>query len=212
MPFTPETGQGLEDANAYISVAFADTYHSDRGHVSWTALSTAKKEQCIVRATDYIDKRFGRRFRGSRRSQRQALEWPRLDAFDDDRFLLSEADEIPRALSKACAEYALRAALLGELAPDPPLPVPVQDLGVNSPATPPSGDIVTGQVSSKAVKVGPIEEKTAYQTASEVASRTRNKQAMGFTVSDFNIPEYPAADLLLEELLKTNAQRRLARG
>lgn len=212
MAFVPETGQGLEDANSYTDLAFADSYHLDRGHVAWDRFSPLQKQQALVRATDYVDKRFGRRFRGSRRSQRQALEWPRLDAFDDDRFILAEADEIPRALAKAVAEYALRAAMIGELAPDPPLPVPTQDLGQLNPPSPPSGDIVTGQVSSKAVKVGPIEEKTAYQTASEVAARTRNKVAMGFVVSDFNIPEYPAADLLLEELLRTNGQRRLARG
>lgn len=212
MAFTAETGQGLEAANSYVAVETADTYHTDRGHVSWTALSTAKKQQCLVRATDYIDKRFGRRFRGTRRSQRQALEWPRLDAFDDDHFLLAEQDEIPRALEKACAEYALRASLIGELAPDPPLPVPPQDLGVNSPSSPPGGDVVTGQISSKMEKVGEIEERTAYQTTSEVAARTRNKVAMGFTVSDHNIPEYPAADLLLEELLRTNSQRVLRRG
>lgn len=212
MPFVVETGQGLENANAYIDVAFADGYHADRGHVAWTSYTTQQKEQAIVRATDYVDKRFGRHFRGSRRSQQQNLEWPRLDAFDDSWLLLAASNEIPRELKRAVAEYALRAALLGELAPDPPLPVPPQDLGVANPASPPSGDIITGQVSSKAVKVGPIEERTAYHTASEVAARTRNKEAMGFTISDFNIPEYPAADLLLEKLLRTNAQRRIARG
>ena len=214
MAFTPETGQGLPNSNSYATVAFADTYHADRGHVSWANLPTATKEQCLVRATDYIEKRFGRRFRGERKgdSTQQALEWPRLNCWDDNRLLLANGNQIPLALLQATAEYALRASLLGELAPDALMPVPPQDLGVNNPSSPPAGDIITGQVSSKSEKVGDIEEKTAYQTASEVAARTRNKVAMGFVVSDFNIPEYPAADLLLEKLLRSNTARRIARG
>lgn len=212
MPFVPETGDGLIDSNSYITVEFADSYHSDRGHVAWNAFTLTQKQQCLVRATDYIDKRFGRRFRGSKKSEPQSLEWPRLDAYDNDRLLLASSNEIPRSLRKACAEYALRAGLLGELAPDPPLPVPVQNMGQLHPPSPPSGDVVTGQVSSKSEKVGPIEEKTAFQTASEVSNIQRNKNAQSTLVADFNLPEYPAADLLLEELLRSNAQRRLARG
>ena len=101
-----------------------DEHHADQGAADWSNFTVPEKEQAIVRATFYIDKRFGRRFVGVRSTKGQGLEWPRLSAFDQDGFLLSDVDAIPRQLLRACAEYALRAAVCGILAPDPPLPVP----------------------------------------------------------------------------------------
>jgi hypothetical protein len=115
MAFTVEDGSGVVDANAYVSVAFADTYHSDRNQHTWDDLNDDEKEGFIVRASDYIDKRFGRKFRGFRQTKNQGLEWPRLDAFDDDDYVL---DEIPSQLQKATSEYALRAIDNDQLAPD----------------------------------------------------------------------------------------------
>jgi len=94
MAFVVETGNGDPTANAYADVAYVDTYHSDRGHVLWTG-SNSVKQACIIRATDYIDKRFGKKFRGTRLQKSQSLEWPRLGAFDDDGFLLNDLDLIP---------------------------------------------------------------------------------------------------------------------
>ena len=59
MAFTLETGSGLELANAYIDVTFFDDFHTDRGR-DISALNATIVETAIVRATDYIDKRFGR--------------------------------------------------------------------------------------------------------------------------------------------------------
>lgn len=182
MAFTVEDGTKPEGANAYISVAYADSYFTDRGIAAWTG-DNAAKEKAIVKATDYIDKRFGRRFRGYRESRDQELEWPRMNAVDNDGWLLSNKDEIPRQLKKACAEYALR-ALTAALVEDP------------------TG--ASGEVEAVREKVGPIEEETRYR-----ASVRSPKSA---TVSDYNIPEYPAADMLLEELLRSTASRTLARG
>lgn len=115
MAFTLEDGTGVVGANAYISVAFADTYHADRNQTAWEDLNDDAKQGFIVRASDYIDKRFGKRFRGFRQTKDQGLEWPRLDAFDDDDYTL---DGVPSQLEKATAEYALRAITNTELAPD----------------------------------------------------------------------------------------------
>ncbi len=128
MAFTLETGTGIAGANAYVDVAYVDTHHLDRGNSAWDDFTTVEKQQSIIRGTEYIDKRFGIKFRGVRVSKEQGLEWPRLSAFDADGFLLSGVDDLPRQLEKAAAEYALRAAICGTLAPDPPLPVPKQDL------------------------------------------------------------------------------------
>lgn len=184
MAFVVETGVGLSNANAYISVEFADTYHSERGHSAWVG-DAATKQIAIIRATDFIDKRFGRRFRGTRMQKEQALEWPRLAAYDDDQFTFTGIDVIPRKLQQACAEYALR-ALSSVLIPDPT-------------STP------VGSITGKREKVGPIEEETRY-------SFTTSRASVSELVSTTNIPEFPEADLLLQELLKSSNIKRLVRG
>lgn len=182
MAFVVEDGTGLANSNSYESVANSLIYHADRGNVAWAALSEDEQKAALIRASDYADKRFGRRFRGYRRSKSQAKEWPRLDAFDDDDFLLNGIDDdLPRQLIKAVNEYALRAST-SVLAPD---------------------NVDTGLNSLKE-KVGPIEtEKT----------RSGSKTASGSSlVSAESIPDYPEADLWMEELLKPSGSRTLRRG
>ena len=93
MAFTLEDGSGITGSNAYDSVADIDAHHVDRGNTGWSDFTTADKQTAIIRASDYIDKRFGRRFRGVRKLKNQGREWPRTNAFDDDGFLL-----IPRSV------------------------------------------------------------------------------------------------------------------
>lgn len=111
MAFTVEDGTIVAGANAYVTVAYADDYHTERGNSLWTGSDTVK-QQAIVRATDYIDGRYSSRFIGYITDATQALCWPRTDAASYD------TDEIPEPLKRACAEYALR-ALSQSLAPDP---------------------------------------------------------------------------------------------
>lgn len=214
MTLVVEDGSALANANGYISVAFATTHHSDRNNTAWTSFTTAQQESAIIRATDYIDKRFGRRFIGVRRQKEQALEWPRLDAFDNDGFLMSGTDEVPRLLQRACAEYALRALLVGVLAPDPLPPVPPQSMetGMTDRTT---TDVITGEVFRKRDKVGPLEEERWYETRSQTIGRNLAAGATDVKsglVNDFVIPEYPEADLWIEELLRSSMNRTLSRG
>lgn len=203
--FTVEDGTGLPSANSYLSVSEADDYHDGRGNTAWTdsSITTAVKQNALVRATDYIEKRFGTRFRGWKESSTQALQWPRLDAEDNSGYLLSG---IPEKLKQATAEYALRSLSLHELTPDPISPVPEQHNTLNyerdmSPS---------GEVSRKTEKIGSVEETTEYRNVGQSigASSTSTKSTL---VSDYNIPEYPAADMLLTELL-ARAGRRIVRG
>lgn len=139
MAFVVEDGTGLEDANSFCSVEFADSYFSDRGIAAWTGSNTVK-EQALVRATDYISNRFT--FRRDPYSEEQSLPFPWEDPETGDPATL------PTNLLKATAEYALR-ALSAELAPDPN----VDDTGV--------------QVVEKTEKVGPLEETTKYQVGGQ---------------------------------------------
>lgn len=213
MAFTVESGSGDAGSNAYDSVADVDTHHADRGNTAWADFTTPDKQFAIIRASDYIDKRFGRMFVGLRKTKEQGLEWPRLDAFDQDGYLLSGSDALPRQLLKACAEYALRAAICGVLAPDAPLPVPKQDLTDSSGTRP--DQVETGQLTRVREKVGPLEEEKWYETNSQVLGKNLGAGATGVKsslVNDFIIPEYPEADLWLEELLRSSMNVRLARS
>ncbi len=111
MAFTVEDGTVVSGANAYITVAAANAYHTERGNAAWTGSDTVK-EQAIVRATDYLEGRFGARFIGRIFSADQFLSWPR-----DDISTITTT-EIPLGIQQATAEYALR-ALTTSLAPDP---------------------------------------------------------------------------------------------
>jgi len=210
--FIVEDGSGVAGSNAYDTVANIDTHHADRGTTDWTNFTTLEKQQAIIRASDYIDKRFGRRFVGVRATKGQGNEWPRLSAFDQDGFLLSDVDAIPRQLTKAVAEYAVRAAVCGILAPDPPLPVPKQD-PTDLANRPVQED--TGQITRRKDKVGPLEEERWFETTSQVIGRNLAAGATGLKsglVNDFLIPEYPEADMWLEELLRSSMNIMLARG
>lgn len=214
MAFTVEDGSGVAGANAYLSTADADAYHADRGNAFWASLDDATKEAALVRATDYIDKRFGRKFRGFRKTLQQRLQWPRLSAFDDSGYLLGGDGKLPHQLRDACAEYALRAALYSVLAPDPILPVPQQSWDDPVPARP---EAITGVVTRKTTRVGPITEETAYETPAQSVSRRQgaesNRAVQSTLVNDFSIPEYPEADMWLEELMVASTiAARLQRG
>jgi len=200
MAFVVEDGTGLETATSYISEAFVDGYHLDRGNSKWEDFSSAEKQSALIRASDYVDKRFGKRFVGFRERKEQALEWPRMDAFDADGFLLNSVDDVPRNLQKAVAEYALRAAICGVLAPDPLLPTPKQNMesGEDDDRTASQ----SGAVVRKKEKVGPLEEETWYETAASQSLGAGARSVQSSLVDDFMIPAYPEADLWIEELLK----------
>lgn len=139
MAFTPEDGTGLDGANAYISVEYADGYFSDRGVTAWDNLETEAKQAAIYRATDYVEARFGRRFRGIKLTTTQALAFPRSALYDDEG---TEVEGIPDRFKQAVAEYAYRASSA--------------DLW-NEPYRDPKGRIV-----AEKSQVGPIMEDTRY--------------------------------------------------
>lgn len=65
MAFLVEDGSGVNGANAYMTVAEADTYFTDRGIAGWTGVDTIK-QTALIKATDFIEKRFSSRFLGQK--------------------------------------------------------------------------------------------------------------------------------------------------
>lgn len=116
MALITETGAGSTDAESYCTVAFADQYHEQRANTGWIGLEPVQKEAYLRRATEYMLAIYRQRWRGSRATSTQALDWPRLDATVDG-FAIG-ADIVPIEVQKACAILALK-AIKGELDPEP---------------------------------------------------------------------------------------------
>ena len=123
MTLIVETGAGLANADSYISLADAATYHANMGNGAWPALASDDlREQALRRATSYMSQAYRGRWKGMRTSITQALDWPRYDVqLDDVSFGCWPAwlpwNVVPTEVRNACAELALRAAA-GDLSPD----------------------------------------------------------------------------------------------
>lgn len=119
MSIIVEDGSGLANSECYISVADADTYHSNRNNTAWASLSTAIKEASLRKATDYMIGIYRLRWLGRRRLTTQALDWPRvgvvLEDFGNVQFgsyglFQVSYTIVPNEIKNACAEFALRAS------------------------------------------------------------------------------------------------------
>lgn len=125
-------------ADSYQDVANADIYASEHfigtDLTTWNAASVADKEASLRQSTQFIDANFRDRFPGQIRSESQALEWPRVNAFDRAGRVLNQ---VPDIIKTATVELAKERVVSG-------------------------GNLVAseargGQV--KRVKVGPIEQE-----------------------------------------------------
>lgn len=142
MALVTEDGTGLSTAESFISVADADTYFSNRNLTLWASadFSTAEKEACLRRATDYMQQTYRSRWRGYRVNTTQALDWPRIyvprtdyvpsgyEAYSQTGYAYYASDAVPVEVENACAELAWRAAF-GELLSDQGTPVIEKTVG-----------------------------------------------------------------------------------
>jgi len=144
MALTVETGTGVPGADSYISLADANTYVSNHGNSAvWSAAADASKEQALRLATQYIDLKYGDRFKGCKtwntQAKRQNLQWPRQGAIDNDGYEYPD-DAMPACLVSAVVEAALRIIAGDDL------------LGV----------IETGTIASESSTVGPLSQSISY--------------------------------------------------
>lgn len=214
MPFTVEDGTTVTDANAYIDVEFFRDWHSMRGvpqAITDTGdFETEKVQRAIVKATDFVDKRFGDKYVGFRRhvnDETQSLEWPRLDAFDSGGNFIG-THTIPKVLKRAVAEYALIALMVNDL-----LPVPAPSFNAVNIQTGETSVAQGGLLQRERVVVGPIEEEKWYNQ--EQWRLVLNNRASGLQsdmTSAVNLPEYPVADEWLKSIVVTRMSTTLSRG
>lgn len=122
MSLIVEEGTGKADAESYISVADATTYHANRGNAAWAALaSDTVREQLLRKATEYMQQTYRLRWKGVRTSTTQALDWPRSGVEIDDVPLgriayYYSTSSVPVEVQRACAELALKASTADLLA------------------------------------------------------------------------------------------------
>jgi hypothetical protein len=126
-----EDGTGLADAEAYVSVAFADAYHLSMGSTAWAALGTTAKEQALRRGTQYLDSNY--RFNGLKKTTTQRLEWPRETGsiYGAGYGSLYPQNYYPwpvRCVQEACCELALRSSA-ATLLPDESQAVKMEKIG-----------------------------------------------------------------------------------
>lgn len=191
MAFTLEDGTGVTGANALISVAFFREYHTDRGRtgVDASTIPDATAQALIIRATDFLVKRWGEAFKGCRTVETQGLPFPREDMVIDNIDIAS--DSVPLGIQQAIAEYALRANDVLQLAPD--APVAYDREGADGSTISGSGAIV-----EKEERADVLSERTRY----EGSVRSDNRSSGSSLVEGWMIPAYPAADLLVEPYLR----------
>ena len=140
---TKEDGTGLAGANTYADVADADQYLENTGRIcTWQGYDLITRQAALIQGTDYLDQVYRNRYKGTRFSSAQRLEWPRSNVYDELGNLVAAAD-IPEEVANAAIEFAFEAAG----APLAPTPV-VDETG--------------GTVIRKREKVDVLEEETVY--------------------------------------------------
>lgn len=211
MAIIVEDGTLVTNANAYITVQFFRDWHSARGITAAAndtgAYGVALIEAAIVKATDYVDKRFGVKFVGCLRDRDQSLMWPRSDAWTNQGDYI-QTTTMPKELKRGVVEYALIALKIINL-----LPVPAPSFNQIDLDTGDTTVNESGILERHYEKVGPIEEDRWF--SKEQWRLVLEGRAPG-PVSDMsslvNLPEYPVADEWLKPIVKTGMATRLSRG
>lgn len=75
-----EDGTGKENANSYVTIAEATEYFTASNDEVWLALSEDAQKAGLIRATRYIDMRYGPVLTGTPKTSTQALFYPANDA------------------------------------------------------------------------------------------------------------------------------------
>lgn len=110
MPLIVEDGSGLANANGYADAATVRAYWEDRAQI--LAADTIEIEAAIVIASQFVDLTHQAHFIGRKKSDEQALQWPRVCAGP------YPEDALPMPLVRAVCEYTKR-QLDAPLQPDP---------------------------------------------------------------------------------------------
>lgn len=162
MPLIKEDGTIVAGANSYADAADAILYQTDRGRQAWLDAETDVQEAALVRATDYIEGRWGLLFAGFALGDVQELAWPRSSACYPRTGNPFPEDEVPGDVLDATIEYA------NQIIGDGSSLENMTELSIN-----PELDDTGQTVIRKKEKVDVLEEETEYSGATgSIALRT----------------------------------------
>lgn len=180
MALIKEDGTIVANANSYADEADADAFQTDRGRVAWLDATTEVADAALVRATDYIEGRFGLQFVGAPLGDVQELSWPRSGA----RYVKTgnpfPEDEVPVDILNATILYA------DQVIGDGSDLETMTELSVIPTVSP------DGQVKMKKEKVDVLEEQTEYAVGGQ----------SGGTSALRTIQPIPEADRLIRRWLR----------
>lgn len=130
--------------SAYGTDAAFQTYAAARGNTTVAAATEANRDAARLRASEFIDGRYGSAFPGYRSGGRdQVRQWPRSFATDSEGWTI-QGDQVPEEVERATYEAAIRElATPGGLTPDVTL---------------------STRVKSTTEKVGPLSESVEYMS------------------------------------------------
>lgn len=145
-----EDGTGLAGADSYLSEAEFEAYAEARGYT----IPSGDVEAALVRASDWIDARYGRRFPGVRVNGRnQGRAWPIYGGYDRSGTAIAD-DAVPVEIKRATAEAALR-ELENPRSLSPDI-VPISTSG--------------GAIKRVSKQIGPLKTETEYTEGATVGS------------------------------------------
>ena len=152
MTLTVETGAGIADADAYVDVAYMDTFIEEHigatAKATWDGLNPAEQERRIREGKTYLDGKYHHRWRGYRAHRTQGGDWPRKSVVDDDGYeVLSTV--VPDGVKRASA-YATFAGIATPLMPDEKTP---------------------GAIGRKLIKAGPVTIDKAFGSGQSALPR-----------------------------------------
>jgi len=106
MALIVEDGTGVENANSYVDLAYANAYLNSILNELWMSYTDVEKEAAILRGMMYLE---GLNWKGDKADYYYCLEWPREGVIDRNHYLIP-SDEIPEKVKKALCELAVREA------------------------------------------------------------------------------------------------------
>lgn len=196
MTLVVEDGNGLPTANTWVAVAYADAYFSLRGVAAWGIATNENKEAALVRSCDYIETVWSTKFLGSKafasandEAIDQALSFPR----DTREAWIGSAN-----YADVQYIYPSNAFVVQPLVKPVQIPVNLKKAQceyalralvaglLKDPIVDNTGAMITG----KTTTVGPVTTSVQYYATG------------GIQVTR----PYPAADLLLQSLVRSGGQ------
>lgn len=101
MSLVIETGQGVADANSFVTVEEADRWLSAMGDDLWPTLDEDVKEAHLVQGALYVSNGQIYYFSGARKTVEQTLAWPRTNARYRNGGPVVPSDKIPNDVKLA---------------------------------------------------------------------------------------------------------------